>query len=206
MPGLGKTTAMLAFARDFHRREIAEGGAFTAGGHERLPVCRVGLTGNTGMKDFNRAMSEFFGHPGRTTGTTAEFAQRALDRVLSCAVKLLIVDDLHFLRWRAAGGVLRLSRPPSAAGRYLSSLQPSAAALPGDDPAPARSGALPQSVAEAGSVGSLRPAVRGGRRSPAGHGRLCVCGPVAHRHGNLVPAGRLRCLPGQAPAQSRAVR
>lgn len=104
-PGLGKTTAVLAFARDFHRREIAEGGAFTTGGHERLPVCRVGLTGNTGMKDFNRAMLEFFGHPGRTTGTTAQFAQRALDCVLSCDVKLLIVDDLHFLRWRAAGGV-----------------------------------------------------------------------------------------------------
>lgn len=104
-PGLGKTTAVLAFARDFHRREISEGGAFTAGGHERLPVCRVGLTGNTGMKDFNRAMLEFFGHPGRTTGTTAQFAQRALDCVLSCDVKLLIVDDLHFLRWRAAGGV-----------------------------------------------------------------------------------------------------
>ncbi|MET9765613.1 AAA family ATPase [Streptomyces sp. NPDC006372] len=104
-PGLGKTTAVLAFARDFHRREITEGGAFTAGGHERLPVCRVGLTGNTGMKDFNRAMLEFFGHPGRTTGTTAQFAQRALDCVLSCDVRLLIVDDLHFLRWRAAGGV-----------------------------------------------------------------------------------------------------
>ncbi|WP_326680970.1 AAA family ATPase [Streptomyces sp. NBC_01237] len=104
-PGLGKTTAVLAFARDFHRREIAEGGAFTAGGHERLPVCRVGLTGNTGMKDFNRAMLEFFGHPGRTTGTTAQFAQRALDCVLSCDVKLLVVDDLHFLRWRATGGV-----------------------------------------------------------------------------------------------------
>ncbi|MCZ4088539.1 AAA family ATPase, partial [Streptomyces antarcticus] len=104
-PGLGKTTAVLAFARDFHRREIAEGGAFTAGGHERLPVCRVGLTGNTGMKDFNRAMLEFFGHPGRTIGTTAQFAQRALDCVLSCDVKLLVVDDLHFLRWRATGGV-----------------------------------------------------------------------------------------------------
>lgn len=104
-PGLGKTTAVLAFARDFHRREIAEAGAFTAGGHERLPVCRVGLTGNTGMKDFNRAMLEFFGHPGRTTGTTAQFAQRALDCVLSCDVKLVIVDDLHFLRWRATGGI-----------------------------------------------------------------------------------------------------
>lgn len=29
-PGLGKTTSVLAFAREFHRREIAEQGAFTA--------------------------------------------------------------------------------------------------------------------------------------------------------------------------------
>src|SRR5699024_3346512 len=51
-PGLGKTTAALAFARDFHRREIAERGAQTTEGHQRIPVCRVGLTGNTGMVDF----------------------------------------------------------------------------------------------------------------------------------------------------------
>ncbi|MGW5459480.1 hypothetical protein [Streptomyces sp. NPDC003996] len=88
-PGLGQTTAVPALARDFHRREIPEGGAFTASGHERLAVCRVGLTGNTGMKDFNRAMLELLGHPGRTTGTTAQFAQRALDRVLSCEGRLL---------------------------------------------------------------------------------------------------------------------
>ncbi|WP_234021247.1 hypothetical protein [Streptomyces sp. 142MFCol3.1] len=48
-PGLGKTTSVLAFARDFHQREIEESGAFTSQGHERIPVCRVGLTGNTGM-------------------------------------------------------------------------------------------------------------------------------------------------------------
>lgn len=45
-PGLGKTTSVLAFARDFHRREIAERGRFTDQGHERWPVCRVGLTGD----------------------------------------------------------------------------------------------------------------------------------------------------------------
>lgn len=39
------------------------------------------------MKDFNRAMLEFFGHPGRTTGTTAQFAQRALGlRALDCVM------------------------------------------------------------------------------------------------------------------------
>jgi hypothetical protein len=103
-PGLGKTTAVLAFARQFHLREIAAQGPATTAGHERWPVCRVGLTGNTGMKDFNRAMLEFFGHPGAVRGTTAQFAHRALDCMLSCEVRLLIVDDLHFLRWKGKNG------------------------------------------------------------------------------------------------------
>lgn len=104
-PGLGKTTSVLAFAKRFHLREIAEHGEYTEDGHERWPVCRVGLTGNTGMKDFNRAMLEYFGHPGHQHGTTAQFAHRALDCMLACRVRLLIVDDLHFLRWRATSGV-----------------------------------------------------------------------------------------------------
>ncbi|MFI6542975.1 AAA family ATPase [Streptomyces prunicolor] len=104
-PGLGKTTAVLAFAREFHRREIAEHGAFTAQGHERWPVCRVGLTGNTGMKDLNRAMLEFFGHPGRQNSTAAQLGLQALDCVLSCEVRLLILDDLHFLKWRKTSGI-----------------------------------------------------------------------------------------------------
>ncbi|WP_405467203.1 AAA family ATPase [Streptomyces canus] len=104
-PGLGKTTAVLAFAREFHRREIAEHGEFTAQGHERWPVCRVGLTGNTGMKDLNRAMLEFFGHPGRQTSTAAQLGLQALDCVLSCEVRLLILDDLHFLKWRKTSGI-----------------------------------------------------------------------------------------------------
>jgi hypothetical protein len=104
-PGLGKTTSVLAFAKQFHQREITEQGSTTADGHERWPVCRVGLTGNTGMKDFNRAMLEFFGHPGAVRGTTAQFAHRALDCVLSCEVRLLVVDDLHFLRWKDKNGV-----------------------------------------------------------------------------------------------------
>jgi hypothetical protein len=104
-PGLGKTTAVLAFAKQFHQREITAEGTDTGHGHERWPVCRVGLTGNTGMRDFNRAMLEFFAHPGTKRGTAAEFAHRALDCFLTCQVRLLIVDDLHFLRWRAIPGV-----------------------------------------------------------------------------------------------------
>lgn len=104
-PGLGKTTAVLAFAREFHRREIGEHGAFTVQGHERWPVCRVGLTGNTGMKDLNRAMLEFFGHPGRQTSTAAQLGLQALDCVLSCEVRLVVLDDLHFLKWRKTSGI-----------------------------------------------------------------------------------------------------
>ncbi|MDN5655949.1 MAG: TniB family NTP-binding protein, partial [Kocuria sp.] len=104
-PGLGKTTSVLAFAKQFHRREIDETGPMTEAGHERWPVCRVGLTGNTGMRDFNKAMVDFFGHPGNQRGTAAQFAHRALDCVLTCETQLLIIDELHFLRWRATSGV-----------------------------------------------------------------------------------------------------
>ncbi|MBB6416639.1 AAA family ATPase [Streptomyces sp. AK010] len=104
-PGLGKTTAVLAFARKLHRRIIKEEGKYTDDGHERWPVCRVGLTSNTGMRDFNRAILEYFSHPGRHRGTTAEFGYRALDSVLSAETKLLIVDDLHFLKWRNKSGI-----------------------------------------------------------------------------------------------------
>ena len=105
VPGLGKTTAMLAFAKAFHRREIAERGEQTRDGNERWPVCRVGLTGNTGLRDFNRAMLSFYAHPGQTRGSAADFAQRALNSVLECETKILIVDDLHFLRLRSTSGV-----------------------------------------------------------------------------------------------------
>jgi hypothetical protein len=104
-PGLGKTTAVLAFARQYHRREIKALGESTDTGDERWPVCRVGLTGNTGMKEFNRAMLEFFAHPGATRGTAADYARRALDCVLSCEVRVLIIDDLHFLQWHNSSGV-----------------------------------------------------------------------------------------------------
>jgi hypothetical protein len=104
-PGLGKTTAVLAFAKKVHRRIIEEEGKYTDEGHERWPVCRVGLTSNTGMRDFNRAILEYYGHPGRFRGTAAEFGYRALDSVLSAETKLLIVDDLHFLKWRNKNGI-----------------------------------------------------------------------------------------------------
>jgi hypothetical protein len=90
--GIGKSVATLDFAVDYHCRQIAELGRFTEDGNEHWPVIRVGMTGDTGIKDFNRAMLGFYNHAGIKRGTTSEFADRALDCVLSCQTRLLIVD------------------------------------------------------------------------------------------------------------------
>lgn len=104
-PGLGKTTAIHAFLRQYHRREIDELGQLTESGAERWPVCFVGLTGNTGIKEFNRSILEFFAHPGSTRGTAADYSRKALDCVLSCETRVLIVDDLHFLQGRNSSDI-----------------------------------------------------------------------------------------------------
>ena len=52
----------------------------------------------------NRAMCEFYGHPG-WRGSTEELGRRALDYVLKCETRLLIIDDLHFLHWQNKGGI-----------------------------------------------------------------------------------------------------
>lgn len=102
-PGLGKTCAAEEFAKQFHRREIDRYGEYTQAGDERWPVCRIGMRGNTSMKDFNGAMCDFYAHPGR--GTAEQLGKWALDCVLGCETRLLIIDDVHFLHWQHHGGV-----------------------------------------------------------------------------------------------------
>jgi hypothetical protein len=104
-PGLGKTVAVEAFAKEFHKREIRRHGEFTGAGHERWPVCRIGMRGNTSMKDFNAALCDFYAHPGSRRGTAEQLGAQALDCVLSCETRLLIIDDLHFLHWQRYGGI-----------------------------------------------------------------------------------------------------
>jgi hypothetical protein len=103
--GVGKTTALHGFARDFHLQEIAADGERTGSGHERWPVCWVSLTGKPTMRDVNRSMLSFFAHPGSDRGTATQYVRRALDCVLSCEVRLLVIDDLHFLRWPSANAI-----------------------------------------------------------------------------------------------------
>lgn len=101
LPALGKSTAVRHFGAEFHRQEIAEYGPTTPSGDERWPVCRVGLSGGTGLKEFNGAVCNFYAHPGRRSGSADQILDYALDCILSCQTHLLIVDDVHFLHGRS---------------------------------------------------------------------------------------------------------
>lgn len=101
---VGKSTAVQLFAKEFHRREIAENGDRTAAGNERWPVARVTLTGNPTIRDLNASLLHYFAHPGIQRGNAGDLGRRALGLFIACDVRLLIVDDLHFLRWESADG------------------------------------------------------------------------------------------------------
>src|SRR6266508_4282372 len=103
-PGLGKTTAAVTFGRAFHRRQVAVYGSSTAGGNQRIPVVYLGLTANTTMRSLNAMLARFYGHPGADRGNALQLAHRAADCVLSCATRLVIVDDVHFLDMRRRDG------------------------------------------------------------------------------------------------------
>lgn len=96
-PGLGKTIGVEYFGKDFHRREVRKHGKFTADGHERWPVCFVGLSGSPTLRDFKKSLLTFFAHPSRRT-TKTEFDEQVLDLMIQCETRLLIIDDLHFLK------------------------------------------------------------------------------------------------------------
>ena len=95
-PGLGKTTIALQFAKRFHRDQVELYGDATPEGHQRLPVAFVTLNGSVTIKGLNRALCRFYGIPSHR-GSADELADRALDAVLSCRTKLVVVDDIHFL-------------------------------------------------------------------------------------------------------------
>jgi AAA domain len=94
-PGLGKTTAVLDYARGYHRQQITLHGESTVDGNRRVPVVYLALSGNTRVKGLNEAICRFYGLP--TNGTTDRIAARAVDAVLSMHTTVMVIDDIHFL-------------------------------------------------------------------------------------------------------------
>lgn len=94
-PGLGKSTAVLEYGRDFHRAQIALRGETSPQGHRRVPVLYIALSGNTRIRGLNAAICRFYGLP--TRGDADALAERAKDAVLSLRTAVFIIDDIHFL-------------------------------------------------------------------------------------------------------------
>lgn len=94
-PGLGKTTAVLDFVRDYHLKQIELHGAFTGAGHRRVPVAYIDLSGNTQIRGLNAALCRFYHLP--EYGNSDTLAERAKDACLSLGTQVFVIDDLHFL-------------------------------------------------------------------------------------------------------------
>jgi hypothetical protein len=94
-PGLGKTTAVLDYAKQYYLEQIELHGEVTAEGHRRVPIIYVALTGNTQIRGLNEAICRFYGLP--TSGNADTLAARAVDAVQSLATQVFVVDDIHFL-------------------------------------------------------------------------------------------------------------
>jgi hypothetical protein len=98
LPGLGKTTAALAFGRWFHHEQIGLHGTEVSigdGSWQRIPVAYLGLTASTTMRSLNAMLCRFYGLPER--GNADLLAHRAAQCVTNCKTRLIIVDDVHFL-------------------------------------------------------------------------------------------------------------
>lgn len=101
---LGKTTIVRHFAKKYHQEQVDLKGPMTDAGDERHPVAYITLSGNPTVRDLNASILYFLAHPGAVRGSASDIERRALDSYLKCDVTLLIVDDLHFLRWQSADG------------------------------------------------------------------------------------------------------
>lgn len=104
-PGLGKTTIATRYARDFHRRVYRREGAFTPEGHQRLPVAFIPLAAGITLKGMNQKLLQFYGHPGADRATSSRLATLAVDCVISCQTRLIVIDDLHFVDFKHRNGI-----------------------------------------------------------------------------------------------------
>lgn len=110
-PALGKSTTVNAFGREFHQQQIRKHGQYLDDGQTmHIPVCRVGFTGNMTTRGLNEMILGFYAHPaaGATRGghlRNRNLAAAAADCVQRHGTRLLIIDDVHFLKMHTNDGI-----------------------------------------------------------------------------------------------------
>ncbi|MBO3083030.1 ATP-binding protein [Cellulomonas fengjieae] len=103
--GRGKSTTAQQFGRDLHRRICRREGALTAEGHQRWPVAFIPLSAGMTLKGLNQKILEFYGHPAAARSSTSSLGSFAVDCVLSCQTRLIVLDELHFIDFRHRHGI-----------------------------------------------------------------------------------------------------
>jgi hypothetical protein len=104
LPGLGKTTIATRYAREFHLRQYRRDGPETASGDQRLPVAFIPLSAGMTLKNLNQKLLDVYGHPAAARTSRAQLGSLAVDCVLSCETRLVVIDDLHFIDFRHRHG------------------------------------------------------------------------------------------------------
>lgn len=104
-PGLGKTTTAAQYGKEFHREQYRRYGAKTPDGHQRLPVMFLSLSAGITLKGLNQKMLEFYGHPAASRASRTQLGSLAVDCVLSCATRVIVIDDLHFIDFTHRNGL-----------------------------------------------------------------------------------------------------
>ena len=115
-PALGKSTVANAFGREFHLQQIQRHGALLDDGSTfHLPVCRVGFNGNMTTRALNEAILNFYAHPAADSAKNRSLRNRNLATVAADCVRrhgtrLIIVDDVHFLRVKGKAAMSQTAR------------------------------------------------------------------------------------------------
>lgn len=96
--GVGKTTAMNEYLRDFERAQLRKYGDVTDAGNARVPVCRIGMTAKSGLKPLTSTFLQFYGGPedGRSFSRSELYAT-IKTYVRQCETHIIAVDDVHFV-------------------------------------------------------------------------------------------------------------
>jgi AAA domain-containing protein len=119
-PGLGKTTTAAQYGKEFHREQYRRYGAETPDGHRRLPVMFLSLSSGITLKGLNQKMLEFYGHPAASRTSRTQLGSLAVDCVLGCATRVIVIDDLHFIDFTHRNGPGGVQPPQMARQRDAS--------------------------------------------------------------------------------------
>lgn len=97
--GVGKTTTINEYLRRFERNELTRLGERTDSGHERIPVCRIGMSAQSGLKPVTAAVLRFYGNAlaDKRSANRAQMHAKVQELMYLSATRFVFVDDIHFV-------------------------------------------------------------------------------------------------------------